>query len=61
MNTASGSDTTGKSNATLDIGDTSADADTFRLLRVAEDTENEDITAGFASVVVVPNLIELQS
>jgi hypothetical protein len=27
MNTSSGSDTTGKSNATLDIGDTSADAD----------------------------------
>ena len=61
MNTSAGSDTTGKSSATLDIGDTSADADTFRLLRVAEDPENEDITAGFASVVVVPNLIELQS
>ena len=61
MNTSSGSDTTGKSDATLDIGDTSADAATFRLLRVAEDPENEDITAGFASVVVVPNLIELQS
>ena len=61
MNTSAGSDTTGKSTATLDIGDTSADAATFRLLRVAEDPENEDITAAFASVVVVPNLIELQS
>ena len=61
MNTTAGSDTTGKSTATLDIGDTSADAATFRLLRVAEDPENEDITAAFASVVVVPNLIELQS
>ena len=61
MNTSAGSDTTGKSTATLDIGDTSADAATFRLLRVAEDPENEDITAAFASVVVVTNLIELQS
>ena len=61
MNTTAGNDTTGKSTATLDIGDTSADAATFRLLRVAEDPENEDITAAFASVVVVPNLIELQS
>ena len=61
MNTTAGSDTTGKSSATLDIADTSADAATFRLLRVAEDPSNEDITAAFASVVVVPNLIELQS
>ena len=61
MNTSAGKDTTGKSTATLDIGDTSADAATFRLLRVAEDPENEDITAAYASVVVVPNLIELQS
>jgi hypothetical protein len=61
MNTTAGNDTTGKSTATLDIGDTSADAATFRLLRVAEDPENEDITAAYASIVVVPNLIELQS
>jgi len=61
MNTTSGSTTTGKSNATLDIGDTSADAASWRLLRLAEDPENQDITAAYASVVVVPNLIELQS
>ena len=61
MNTSAGNDTTGKSTATLDIGDTSADAATFRLLRIAEDPENEDITVAYASVVVVPNLIELQS
>ncbi len=61
MNTSAGSDTTGKSSATLDIGDTSADAASWRLLRSAEDPENEDITAAFASVVVVANLIELQS
>ena len=61
MNVSAGSTTTGRSSATLDIGDTSADAASFRLLRSAEDPENEDITAAFASVVVVPNLIELQS
>ena len=61
MNTTAGSDTTGKSSATLDIGDTSADAASWRLLRSAEDPENEDITAAFASVVVVANLLELQS
>ena len=68
MNTSAGSDTTGKSTATLDIGDTSADAATFRLLRVAEDPENEDLIttpqtnpalanfSGYATVVVVANL-----
>ena len=61
MNVSAGSDTTGKSSATLDIGDTSADAASWRLLRSAEDPENEDISAAFASVVVVANLIELQS
>ena len=61
MNTTAGSTTTGKSSATLDIGDTSADAASWRLLRSAEDPENQDITAAYASVIVVPNLIELQS
>ena len=61
MNTSAGSTTTGKSSATLDIGDTSADAASWRLLRSAEDPENEDIGATFASVVVVANLLELQS
>ena len=61
MNVSAGSTTTGQSSATLDIGDTSADAASWRLLRSAEDPENEDITAAFASVVVVANLLELQS
>ena len=61
MNSSAGSDTTGKSSATLDIGTTGADSKSFRLLRSAEDPENSDATAAFASVVVVPNLIELQS
>ena len=60
MNTSAGDDTTGKSSATLDIGDTSADAASFRLLRSAEDPENDE-NAAFRSVVVCVNLIELQS
>ena len=60
MNTSAGSTTTGQSSATLDIGDTSADAASFRLLRSAEDPENDE-NAAFRSVVVVANLLELQS
>ena len=60
MNTTAGSTTTGQSSATLDIGDTSADADSWRLLRSAEDPENDE-NAAFREVVVVANLIELQS
>ena len=56
MNSSAGSDTTGKSSSTLDIGTTSANGKQFRLLRSAEDPENEDATAAFASVVVVSNL-----
>ena len=61
MNTTSGSDTTGKSNATLNIGVTGNDDKQFRLLRSAEDPENEDAAAAFVSVVVCINLVELQS
>ena len=60
MNTTAGSTTTGQSSATLDIADTSADAASWRLLRSAEDPENDE-NAAFRSVVVVANLIELQS
>ena len=60
MNTTAGSTTTGRSSATLDNGDTSADAASWRLLRSAEDPENDE-NAAFRSVVVVANLIELQS
>ena len=45
MNSSAGSDTTGKSSSTLDIGTTSANGKQFRLLRSAEDPENEDATA----------------
>ncbi len=61
MNASAGSTITGKSSATLDIDDTSADAATWRLLRLAEDPSNSDMTAIYTSVVVVLNLIELQS
>ena len=60
MNSSAGSTTTGKSSATLNIGVTGNDDKSFRLLRSAEDPENDE-NAAFRSVVVVPNLIELQS
>ena len=60
MNTSAGSTTTGQSSATLDIADTSADGASWRLLRSAEDPENDE-NAAFRSVVVVANLTELQS
>ena len=61
MNASGGSDTTGKSSATLDSSVTGNDDKQFRLLRSAEDPENEDITAANFSAVVCINLIELQS
>ena len=60
MNASAGSDSTGRSTSTLDHDDTSADAASFRLLRSAEDPENDE-NGAFRSVVVVPNLIELQN
>jgi hypothetical protein len=56
MNASAGDDTTGKSSSTLDIGTTSADGKQFRMLRSAEDPENEDATAVRHSVIVVSNL-----
>ena len=51
-----GSTTTGRSNTTLDIGDTHATNDTWRLIRSAEDPENSDLTAAYCTVVVIQNL-----
>ena len=48
-----GSTTTGRSNTTLDIGDTHATNDTWRLIRSAEDPENSDLTAAYCTVVVI--------
>ena len=61
MNSSAGDDINGRSRGTLDIGTTSADGKSLRLLRVAEDPENEDIASTLCSVVVCLNLIELQS
>ena len=60
FNTSAGSTTTGASSATLNIGVTGNDDKSWRLLRSAEDPENDE-NASFRSVVVVANLIELQS
>ena len=51
-----GSTTTGRSNTTLNIGATHATNDTWRLVRSAEDPENNDLTAAYCSVVVIQNL-----
>ena len=56
MNSSAGSDITGKSSSTLAIGTTSANDKQFRMLRSAEDPENEDATAVRHSVIVVSNL-----
>ena len=51
-----GSTTTGRSNTTIDIGDTHATNNTWRLVRSAEDPENNDLTAAYCTVVVIQNL-----
>ena len=51
-----GSTVTGRSNTTLDIGTTHATNDTWRLIRSAEDPENNDLTAAYCTVVVCQNL-----
>ena len=63
MNSSAGDDINGRSRGTLDIGTTGNDDKSLRLLRSAEDPENEDfsVATGLASVVVCLNLIELQS
>ena len=59
FNTTAGSTATGKSSATLDIASTHATDDTWKFLGVAEDPENEDLTAAYCSVNVVQNLNEI--
>jgi len=53
-----GDTTTGKSTATLDIGATNATTHSWRLLRSAEEVENNDLTAAYCSLEVVQNLSE---
>jgi len=59
FNTTAGSTTNGKSTATLNIGATSATANQWRLLGLAEDPSNEDLTAAYCTVNVVQNLNEI--
>ena len=53
-----GSTSTGKSTCTLEIGQTNATTHSWRLLRSAEEVENNDLTAAYCSVEVVQNLSE---
>ena len=53
-----GNTTTGKSTTTLDIGATHATTHSWRLLRSAEEVENNDLTAAYCSLEVVSNLSE---
>ena len=53
-----GNTTTGKSTTTLDIGATHATTRSWRLLRSAEEVENNDLTAAYCSLEVVSNLSE---
>ena len=53
-----GDTTTGKSSASLDIAATNATTQSWRLLRSAEEVENNDLTAAYCSLEVVQNLSE---
>ena len=60
MNAVSGSTTTGQSSNTLDIDSEHATNYSWRVLRIADDPSNSDITAAYLSVVVVANLNEFK-
>ena len=53
-----GSTTTGNSTTTLEIGETDNTTHSWRLLRSAEDPENNDLTAAYCTLEVVQNLSE---
>ena len=54
--TAAGSDTSGQSSSTLTYATRPATNNQWRLVRTAEDPENNDMTAAYTSVVVAHNL-----
>ena len=56
--TAAGSEINGQSSSELTVGTISATANQWRLLRTAEDPENNDITATNCSVIVCQNLCQ---
>ena len=57
--TAQGSTTTGKSSQSLVFATKATVANTWRVLRVAADPENEDMTQAWCTVVVVNNLNQI--
>ena len=59
-NTA-GTDATGVSKTTLNIGGTDAKTYQWRLIREAEDPSNQDITAAYCSVIVCQNTNQIVS
>ena len=59
--TAAGSTTSGQSSSELTYGTAHATANQWRLLRSAEDPENQDITAANCTFVVVQNLNQINS
>ena len=56
MSTITGSTQSGQSSNMMLLAGASATANTWRTVRIAEDPENEDITAAYCSVIVVQNL-----
>ena len=58
--TAAGSETSGQSSSEL-IGTAAATANAWRVIRTAEDPDNEDITATNCSVICVQNLNQINS
>ena len=59
--TAAGSTTSGQSSSELTYSTRAATANQWRLLRSAEDPENQDITAANCTFVVVQNLNQVNS
>jgi hypothetical protein len=54
--TAAGSEISGQSSSTLTTGTVDVAANQWRLVRTAEDPENNDMTVAYTSVVVAHNL-----
>ena len=54
--TAAGSELSGQSSSTLTSGSVDHNANQWRLIRTAEDPENNDMTVAYTSVIVAHNL-----
>jgi hypothetical protein len=59
--TAAGSEINGQSSSTITVSSRAATANQWRLIRSAEDPENNDITAAYCSFVFVQNLNQVNS